>query len=84
MKAEYVGDGRFIDKKLSHGVVCHSAPTMHNFVPGFTLSDGRLKIEFTEDEARQAISGLQERLREYEDGTIERRIRDSYGSGFRR
>lgn len=86
MKLEYVSDKSPHVHGLIGGVVCHSVRDMNlAWEPGFTLSNGQVCIEFTEAEARQAITELQAQLSDYDDGTLARRMHDMYrGDGWLR
>jgi hypothetical protein len=79
MKLDYHGvpDDPFLTR-LVGGAICHSRRGEGNWIPEFTLSDGRLRVGLTETEARDAITELQIQLREYEDGTLEKRIRGKF------
>jgi hypothetical protein len=81
MDIEYRRNTRQFDK-LIYGYVIHSRGSAPP-TPGFTLSDGQATVEFTETEARQAITELQTYLKEWDDGTMMDRMRKAYGGGWR-
>jgi hypothetical protein len=83
MDIEYRRNTRqFVADKLIGGYVIHSRGSDPP-IPGITLSDGQATVEFTEAEARQAITALQTYLNEWEDGTMMEKMRQAYGGGKR-